>query len=238
MSCEILGIIPARGGSKSIPGKNLYLCAGRPLICYSFDVAKESRCLTRTIVSTDSEDIAACAYDNGIEVPFMRPAEFAGDTTSMKAVVLHTIEALRALDGYDPDILVLLQPTSPLRKAIHVDEVVERLRETGADSVVSVSPVPSHYHPQWQLRMEEGVLATYMGDPMGSVATRRQNLDSTLFRDGAVYALWTRTVKTYDNLYGESSVGYMMSEEDSVNINEMMDLHLAELSLRQRQDCA
>ena len=116
MKQHILGVIPARGGSKDIPGKNLCLLRGRPLIEYTFDAAKGSRLLDRVILSTDDEAIAALGRAHGIEVPFVRPAHLAQDDTPMLDVLIHVLESLRS-EAYEPDCLVLLQPTSPLRRA-------------------------------------------------------------------------------------------------------------------------
>ncbi len=147
---EILGLIPARGGSKGIPGKNLRLLGGRSLVARAVESGIKSLRLARLILSTDSEAIAEEGRRAGAEVPFLRPADLAKDDTPSSAVVVHALEWLERNEGRLPDILVLLQPTAPLRQARHIDEALELLVTSGARSVVSVTPVPGHYHPSWQ----------------------------------------------------------------------------------------
>ena len=143
---KVLGVIPARGGSKGIPDKNLALVGGRPLLAYTADAVKESKLLTRTIVSTDDARIADCARSMGLEVPFMRPSSLAGDEAPMLPVLQHAVETLEA-DGFHADIIVLLQPTSPLRRGEHIDAAVKWLERAGGDSVVSVVEVPHQFNP-------------------------------------------------------------------------------------------
>jgi CMP-N,N'-diacetyllegionaminic acid synthase len=143
---NILGVIPARGGSRGIPSKNLALLAGRPLLAYTADAVKASTRLTRTIVSTDDERIAECAKSLGLDVPFMRPSSLAADDVPMLPVLQHAIDTLKT-DGFAADIVVLLQPTSPLRRGEHIDAAVDWLERTAADSVVSVVEVPHQFNP-------------------------------------------------------------------------------------------
>ena len=143
---NILGVVPARGGSKGIPHKNLALVAGRPLLAYTADAINESKVLTRTVVSTDDTRIAEYAKFLGLEVPFMRPSSLAGDDVPMLPVVQHAVETLQA-DGFLIDIVVLLQPTSPLRRGEHIDAAVTWLERAGGDSVVSVVEVPHQFNP-------------------------------------------------------------------------------------------
>ena len=127
---NVLGVIPARGGSKGISNKNLALLGGRPLLAYTADAVKESKLLTRTIVSTDDARIADCARSLGLDVPFMRPSALAGDDVPMLPVVQHAVAALEA-DGFAADAVVLLQPTSPLRRGEHIDAAVNWLEYSG-----------------------------------------------------------------------------------------------------------
>src|SRR5262245_30486631 len=127
---EVLALIPARGGSKGIPGKNLVALSGRPLLAYTCDAARESARITRIVVSTDSEAIASAAETFGA-TPLMRPEALAADDTPMIGVVRHALDALEA-SGYGPEIVVLLQPTSPLRRAEHIDGAVDLLIDSGA----------------------------------------------------------------------------------------------------------
>src|SRR5258705_11451169 len=151
---NVLGVIPARGGSKGLPDKNLALLCGRPLLAYTADAAKASTKLTRTIVSTDDERIAQCAKSLGLDVPFMRPASLAGDAAPMLPVLQHAVSALQS-DGFTADIVVLLQPTSPLRRGEHIDAAVDWLQRVRGDSVVSVVEVPHHFNPVSVMRLDE-----------------------------------------------------------------------------------
>ena len=163
---EILGLIPARLNSKGIPRKSLAPLAGRPLVEYTFDAARASRALTRIVVSTDDPDVAALARAQGIDVPFMRPSSLAADDTPMLEVMRHAIGWLRQAESYESAVIVLLQPTSPLRRAADIDDAVRRLLDTGADVTVSVVEVPHHFAPE-SLMVEEGAWLTPLeaGEP-------------------------------------------------------------------------
>ena len=160
---HVLAIVPARGGSKGVPGKNVRVLAGRPLIDYTARAARESGVIDRIVLSTDSDEIADAGRRSGLEVPFMRPASLAADDTPMLPVVRHAIDALSA-SGWTPDVIVLLQPTSPLRRPSHVRDAVTMLRETKADSVVTVVELPRHLSPDYVMRIEDGVLRPFLPD--------------------------------------------------------------------------
>src|SRR5436190_23965871 len=177
---HVLGIIPARGGSKGIPDKNLMLLGGRPLLAYTADAAKESTRLTRTIVTTDDDRIARSAQSLGVEVPFMRPSSLAGDDVPMLPVLQHAVKTL-ATEGFSADIVVLLQPTSPLRRGEHIDAAVTWLERAGGDSVVSVVEVPHQFNPTSVMRVEDGLLKPFLAGP---AATRRQDKPRVLARNG------------------------------------------------------
>ena len=233
---EILGIIPARGGSRGIPGKNLVALAGKPLLFYTCAAALKSRRLTRTILSTDDNAIAAAAQACGVEVPFMRPAELSGDETLLMPVVEHALNLLAHNQNYCPEIVVVLQPTSPLRRAEHIDGAVRLLQETGADSVVSVTAVPHQYSPVSVMLMDDqGRLAPYLAGE-GDRILRRQEKPKLYGRNGpAVCAFRTDTFTHYKSFYGPHSVGYLMSKLDSFDIDDGDDLVLCELILRSRK---
>jgi CMP-N-acetylneuraminic acid synthetase len=223
-----LGIIPARGGSKGIAGKNLVSLAGRPLIAHTFEAARASRMLTRVVLSTDSEPIAALGRAEGIEVPFLRPPDLAADDTPMLAVLQH---ALAALDGR-AEIVVLLQPTSPLRRAEHIDAAVTMLEESGADSVVSVTAVPHQFTPGSLMRLEEGRLVPLAG---GANHARRQDKPVLFARNGPAVLVTRAHVLASGRLYGDDTRPYVMSREDSIDIDEPFDLELAEAVLARRR---
>ncbi len=227
-----LALIPARAGSKGIPGKNVRPLAGRPLLAYAVEAALGAQTIQRVVLSTDSEEIAALGRELGAETPFLRPAELAGDETPTLPVVQHALEWLDSREAYRPEIVVLLQPTAPLRTARHIDEAVELLLESVADSVVSVAHVPGHLHPAWQLIIRDGELRRHDGEPLAALATRRQALSATYYRNGAIYACRREALLSSGTLYGERCVPYLMPSEISINLDSEAEWRLAEAWLR------
>lgn len=150
----ILGIITARGGSKGILRKNIKELAGKPLIAYTIEAAKGSGVFSRIVLSTDDDEIAEVGRKYGAEVPFMRPTELAKDTTPTLPVLIHAVEWLKGNENFYPDYTVILQPTAPLRQARHLNEALDLLIKSGADSVVSVCEVPGDFNPHWQLEID------------------------------------------------------------------------------------
>jgi CMP-N-acetylneuraminic acid synthetase len=150
---RVVAVVPARAGSKRVPGKNLRPLGGRPLLAWSVEDGLRSPAIDRVIVSTDSDDVAAAARSAGAEVPFLRPAALAGDRVSDTPVLAHAAQWLEDTEGYRPDVLVLLRPTTPLRAAGLIERCVARLEATGADSVRSVRSV-NHWHPYWMLSVD------------------------------------------------------------------------------------
>lgn len=227
----VLGIVPARGGSKGLPGKNLKLLAGRPLLEYTARAARASGVIDRTILSTDSPDIAEAGRRAGLEVPFTRPAALALDETPMFAVIEHALREIEA-GGARPDVVVLLQPTSPLRRPSHIQDAVRLLRETGADSVVTVVEVPRHLSPDYVMRIENGVLRPFL--PEGERVTRRQDARPAYSREGTVYAFRRTTVERFGNIYGEDCRPLIIDPADSLSIDSAADWEAAERRLAAR----
>jgi len=222
---EILAIIPARGGSKGIPRKNLAKLCGQPLIYYTFKAVQESRYINRVIVSTDDHEIAQYAKNMNIEVPFIRPNIIAADETSMIEVVFHAIRWLQEQENYMPDIIVLLQPTSPLRKAIHIEEVVELLLNSKCDTVVSVTEVPHQYTPSSIMKIEDGLLRPFIATNFEF--SRRQEKPKFYARNGpAVLAVTFKSLMENKAFY-TNCVPYIMSSETSVDIDSELDLCVA-----------
>jgi CMP-N,N'-diacetyllegionaminic acid synthase len=214
---HVVALIPARGGSKGIPRKNLAPLAGKPLLHWAIDAALAADTVTRVVVSTDDDEIAAAAGDAEL---LRRPADLAGDDTPMLDVIRH------ALDHVEPcDVLVLLQPTSPLRRPEQVDEAVRLLLESGADTVVSVVEVPHRYEPSSLMELREGRLVAR------SEPTTRQAKGQLYARNGPAI-LAVRPSGLGDGLYGGNVVGYVMDEHDSLDIDTPHDLELAEQLLR------
>jgi CMP-N,N'-diacetyllegionaminic acid synthase len=231
VSSPVLGIVPARGGSKGVPGKNLRLLAGRTLLEYTAGAAKESGVIDRVILSTDSEEIAAAGRRAGLEVPFMRPAELAQDDTPMLPVVQHAVDTL-SRSGWTPAVVVLLQPTSPLRRAAHIRDAVRLLCESGADSVVSVVQVARHLSPDYVMRLDEGVLRPFLPD--GGRVTRRQDARPAYVRDGTVYAFRRTTLEHFGSIYGENCRPLVLDDAESLSIDSPADWAAAERILAGR----
>lgn len=234
---KILGIITARGGSKGIPGKNLKPLGGRPLLAYTIEAARECGALDRVILSTEDPVIADAARALGCEVPFMRPAELSRDETPHLPVIQHAAEWMREHAGYQPDAVMILQPTSPLRSADDITAAARLLESTGADSVVSVSEVSAHAHPMRMLRVDargEAVLFA-SGEPVRRRINRRQDLPQAWVMNGAIYAC--RTAVLFDaepSLYGDRVAAYAMPAERSVSIDDFEDWAAAERTLARR----
>ena len=228
---SVLGIVPARGGSKGVPGKNVRPLAGHTLLDYTARAARESGVLDRIILSTDSREIADAGRGAGLEVPFMRPAVLAADDTPMLPVIEHVLHALAAC-GWSPEIVVLLQPTSPLRRPNHICDAVTTLRETKADSVVTVVEVPRHLSPDYVMRIEDGRLRPFLPD--GARVTRRQDARPAYSRDGTVYAFWRATLERFGGIYGDDCRPQLIDAHESLSIDSQADWDAAERLLAGR----
>jgi CMP-N-acetylneuraminic acid synthetase len=227
---KVLGVIPARGGSRGITHKNLAMVAGRPLLAYTADAARASRRLSRVIVSTDDPAIADTARALDLEVPFLRPPELAVDTTPMLPVLQHAIDAMSAA-GFSADAVVLLQPTSPLRRAEHIDAALDLLEATGADSVVSVVEVPHQFSPASVMTLSDGRLTPFADGP---TITRRQDKPRVYARNGPAVLATRTAVLTGGSLYGDDCRPLLMDTRVSIDIDSDDDLDYAEYLLRRR----
>lgn len=229
-----LAVIPARGGSKSIPRKNIADLCGRPLIVYTFEAAQQSRLLDRVVLSTDDEEIAEIGRQHGIEVPFIRPAALARDDTPALPVIQHAVRYLEETEGHRPSYIVILQPTSPLRQAHHIDEALELLIESGADSVVSVVEVPHQFSPLSVLHIIDGRLEPYISQE--KLILRRQDKPKVYARNGAaVYAIRYETLMSRGSLFGDDCRPYIMGPEESVDIDTAADLQYASYLLQKHE---
>ena len=228
---RILAIVPARGGSKGVPGKYIRKLAGRTLLDYTALAARESGVIDRIVLSTDSEEIADVGKRAGLEVPFMRPAALAQDDTPMLPVIQHAIDSLAA-EGWTADVIVLLQPTSPLRRPSHVRDAVKMLQESTADSVVTVIEVPRHLSPDYVMRIDDGVLRPFLHE--GARVTRRQDARPAYSREGTVYACWHATLERFGNIYGDRCQPLMLDPADSLSIDSPADWAEAERRLAER----
>lgn len=221
---NILGIIPARGGSQGIPGKNIKQLNGLPLIAYTLRQASESSLLNRVIVSTDDPDIAKCAKEYGGDVPFLRPGCLATETSSSLEFILHALEVLEK-GGETYDKVCLLQPTSPYRPLGVIDKAIRFFQNQKSRSLVSVRKVPLHYNPHWTFFMDNGNLHTSIGGPL---ITRRQDLQVAYHRDGAIYILDVEFMKQEAKLLSEDLCGFEIESPELINIDNPEDWILAE----------
>lgn len=226
---RVLGLVPARGGSKGVPRKNVRLLGGRPLLQWTAEAARAAAGLSRVVLTTDDPEIAAVGAACGLDVPFLRPEELARDDTPTLPVVQHALRTLEA-DGERYDAVCLLQPTSPFRTAADIDGCIARLAETGADAVVSVLRVPAEHNPHWvYLADAEGTLRLATGERQP--IARRQLLPAAFHREGSVYVTRRDVVLERDSLYGDRVVGYELDASRSVNIDTLDDWRRAEALL-------
>jgi CMP-N-acetylneuraminic acid synthetase len=238
---KVLGVITARGGSKGLPGKNLRLLAGKPLIAHTIDTARASRAFDRVILTTDDDGIAEVSRRCGCEVPFIRPADLARDETPHLPVMQHALQWLRDHERYEPDAVMILQPTSPLRRVSDIRESIALLDRSGADSVVSVSEVPTHYNPMRTLRLDgDGVATLFVtGEPVRRRINRRQDMPTAWTMNGAIYLFRTfvldRRRDGEPNLYGERTAAHVMPQEFGISIDSLDDWTAAEHILGLRE---
>jgi CMP-N,N'-diacetyllegionaminic acid synthase len=231
----VLALVPARGGSKGIPCKNLRPLAGYSLIEYAARVARECGVVDRAVLTTDSNEIAAEGRRVGLHVPFLRPSSLAEDDTPMKPVIEHALGEL-AQSGFAPQLVLLLQPTSPLRTPDHLRSAVRLLRETNADSVVSVTEVPRHLSPAYVMRVEGGELRPFLAE--SAHLTRRQDARQAFARDGTVYAFWVKTLLEQGSIYGRRCVPLLVDPSESITLDCPADWAEAERRLRERSKLA
>jgi len=211
---------------------------GRPLLAYTCDAALASTKLGRVVLSTDDEEIASVGRELGVEVPIMRPHELAKEDTLILPVIQHMVNWLTEHEGYTPDLLMLLQPTSPLRQAKHIDESIQLIEDSGADCVVSVTPVPHQFNPVSVLSIVDGVLEPFLPGEGGRVQ-RRQDKPPVYARNGpAVYLGRTQNLMKPDaHLYMGVCRPYIMETQHSIDIDSLEDLAHAELIIsRQSSD--
>ena len=220
-SKSVLAIIPARGGSKELPQKNILPLAGKPLIVWSIEAANRSKYIDRCIVSTDDKAIADSSKKNGSEVPFMRPSALATDVANSNDVILHALDKL----GETYDIVMVLQPTSPLRKSKDIDQALELMQDNNVPAVVSVCI--SNKPPQWHFTLEaDGKLKPVY--PSKFIFSNRQEYLPTYVPNGALYIAKTDYFISKNTFYTDSTLGYIMPPERSVDIDSRMDFFTAE----------
>jgi CMP-N,N'-diacetyllegionaminic acid synthase len=224
-------IIPARGGSKGIPRKNIKRLGDKPVLQYTAEQAQAAGLIDRIIVSTEDPEIAQVAQDVGLEVPFLRPSKLAQDHTPTIDAVLYTLEKLlEQSDITAPDIILLLQPTFPFRNSRHLSEAIRLLAENSqADSLVSVSPMPHHYSPFYAMTLDEGRV-NYLFP--GQQYTRRQDQPQTFYRNGVIYATRLMTLLNKRHLEGDYILSLVVEDAPSlINLDTPQDWQAAEQML-------
>jgi len=227
---NILGLIPARGGSKGLPRKNIKPLLGKPLIAWTIEQALASEYLDKVIVSTDEKEIADISKKYGAEVPFMRPKELAKDNAKGIDVVLHVIDWFMKNDKLKQfDLLMLLQPTSPLRTTEDIDKTIEYLFSKEAKAIVSVCEVD--HHPLWSNTLpEDGCMKNFIRQEI--VNKNRQELAVFYRLNGAIYLAYCDYIKEQKSFFGEKTFAYIMPKERSIDIDNEIDFKLAEILIK------
>ena len=221
-----LAIIPARSGSKAIPSKNLTLCAGRPLIQWTLDAVKESLYISETLISTNCPAIASVCETAGFQVPFLRPQYLACDNSLSTDVINHALGFFLDNHQFYPEYIVLLQPTSPLRKAFHIDEALTRFFSTNcADSIVSVVRTDHSSIPESVMRIDDGFLKPYL--PLSTIMPRQFKPMYYSRNGAAIYAIKTAVFLATKSLIGERCIPYEMHPYYSIDVDSPLDLAVA-----------
>ena len=227
MTTSICAIIPARSGSKGVPGKNLRPLGDVPLLVHSIRAARESKFVSQVILSTNSESMAEVGKAYGAEVPFLRPAELATDEAPVAEAICYTLEQMET----KPDYVLLLQPTSPFRTAEDIDEAIKLLFRENATAVVGV--VEAEDHPLLCRKLGPGgVLMPFVSNPQNNA--RRQDLPPAYVPNGAIYLIRTETLLESVSFYPPGALAYVMPRERSMDIDTLLDFGFAEFLMQQR----
>jgi len=228
---KVLAIIPARGGSKGLPGKNIKELCGKPLIAYTIEQASSCGDIDRIVVSTDDREIAEVAKKYGEEVPFMRPSGLANDTASTIAVIFHAINWLKEHKDYRPEYILKLQPTSPLRSSEDIDGAIGMLKNKDAQAVVSVCE--TGHHPWWSNTLPRNSnMKNFLR--LEILNKRRQDLPVFYQLNGAIYLAELDYFFEHNGFFGPDTFAYKMSKEHSVDIDSNVDFKLAALLLEEQ----
>jgi CMP-N,N'-diacetyllegionaminic acid synthase len=232
---KVVAIVPAKGDSKRVPGKNLRMMLGKPLVAWAIEAAKKSSMVGRVIVSTSDEKIAEVARKYGAEVPFMEPVEIAASGGNIEGALLHAVEWLKKNENYVPDAVVLLQTTNPLRRVEDIDNAIEQFKRSGADSTVAVCEALGNHNPAWMLMKDERHGARmFSGADIRSISSMwSQDLPKCYLRNDIAYVFKPSNLyQTPPNLYGDRVDLLVMDEIFDTDINTPEDWHMTEDKLR------
>jgi N-acylneuraminate cytidylyltransferase/CMP-N,N'-diacetyllegionaminic acid synthase len=231
MENKNIAIIPARGGSKGIPRKNIKKLGGKPLIAYTIETAIKTKCIDRTIVSTDDPEIAEIAKNYGVEVPFLRPSYLAEDDVPVLPVVQHSVKELEK-ENYKPDIVVVLQPTSPFRKSEDIERAVDKLIETNADCVVTLSEVEQHPYRMRRLVGDKPIPLFEVDEKV--LYAQRQDFPKIYMMNGAIYACKKEPMMKQTVFYGQDIRAIVIEKISAWDIDTIIDFQIAELIVKER----
>ena len=226
---QVLAIIPARGGSKGLPGKNIKLLCGKPLIAWSIEAANNCSYIDKVIVSTDYKNIAEISKQYNAEVPFLRPDELAADNSSTVDVIFHAVDWLDKYQNYRPQFIVLLQPTSPLRKVEDIENAIRIIEDNKNDKKIRaiVSVCETDHHPWWSnILPEDGRMENFLKPDI--LNKRRQDLPVFYRLNGAIYIAETDYLHKYNGFLGPDTFAYKMPRTRSIDIDSILDFELAE----------
>jgi len=228
MKFKILSIIPARGGSKSISKKNIRLICEKPMIAYSIEASLKCRKIDKTVVSTDSEEIATISEKFKAQV-IKRPEEIAKDDSQIIDTVKHVLQELKEKENYEPDAVILLQPITPLKTVEDLDKSIELFEQNNGKTVVSVAEAGKK--PYISLTIENGLIKPLLGWDI-FMNKRRQDLQKAFFVNGAIYINTVENLLKHNNFFSENTIPYIMPNERSIDIDEESDFKIAELLMQ------
>lgn len=233
---KILSFIPARAGSRRVPNKNIKLLDGKPLIAYAIEAAKASKHIDRVVISTDSEEIAAIAKKYGAEVPFFRPENISRSESTEMQFFEHALNWFLINENYQPDLIVLLYPTSPFRKVESIDRAIELImKHPEADSLRSVKLCAEHPYKMWV--NEDGYLKPFVkGKEPNTHTLSYQLLPTVYIQNASIYITRPATIRNKKSPTGDIILPFVMDEEESIDINNPIDFTLAEVIMNLRRN--
>ncbi len=233
---KVLAIIPARGGSKGLPGKNLRPLSGRPLVAWPVGTALGCKSIDRVIISTDDPEIAEAARRAGAEVPFLRPTHLADDAASSMDVIMHALDSLASL-GQEYEYVVLLEPTSPLTESGDVEDALSLLRESRekADAIVGICRIEST-HPEYDVRRNSvGLISPYAAPDFKSLR-RRQDIEELYFLEGSLYISSVEAFRRHRTFYHDRTLGFEVPRWKSIEVDDIFDFIMIEAVLQHRDE--